>query len=154
MLRDIQDSELGHLMIVDDDPQIRRLFALLLERAGYAVAAFGSGAEALRWLDTDEPVDLVVLDLDMPTITGFDLLRALRYHRRSELRVLVVSGCMEGALLKPAQLLGAAAGLSKLDAPRRLVAMVCELLKSRTAWRIGSRRVRHLGRRPGDNRAS
>jgi CheY-like chemotaxis protein len=116
------------VLIVDDEPQVLKLFANLLKKGGYHVTVAGSGAEALLTLEGTQPIDLMVLDLDMPELDGFDLLKKLRGRR--DLPILAVSGSMQGALLKPAELLGANGSLSKLDAPKLLVKTVGELLDS------------------------
>ena len=74
-----------------------------------------------------QPVDLLVLDLSMPKPDGFDLLKRLRL-KRPGLRILVISGYMQGALLKASEFLGATASLSKTDAPLHLLETVNSLL--------------------------
>ncbi len=66
------------ILIVDDDPAMRRLVRRLLEyyRAGEVVEA-GDGAEAVAVL-REEPVDGMVVDLEMPNLGGLELVRALR----------------------------------------------------------------------------
>jgi DNA-binding NarL/FixJ family response regulator len=85
----------------------------------------------------EQPVDLLVLDLSMPKTDGFDVLRSLRVQLPG-LPILVISGYMEGALLQASELLGAAASLSKTDAPGLLVQTVNKLLKPRRADPAGS----------------
>ena len=55
-------TELAHILVVDDDPSIRRMLQLLLSDAGYRVSLASSGEEALAYLDLITP-DLVLLDL-------------------------------------------------------------------------------------------
>src|SRR5436305_3238312 len=115
------------ILVADDDPQILKLFTRLLHQSGYSVTVVDSGAEAMRVLQ-DESVDLLVLDLSMPEPDGFELLRALR-EKKPGLRILVISGYMQGALLKASEILGASASLSKADAPALLVKTVDNLLQ-------------------------
>jgi DNA-binding response OmpR family regulator len=65
------------ILVVDDEPAIVRLVRAELQSEGYAVLAAASGEEALARLDEDRP-DLVVLDLMMPGIDGFETLRRIR----------------------------------------------------------------------------
>jgi DNA-binding response OmpR family regulator len=68
---------MGHILVVDDEPAIIAVVRDRLEREGFAVRAVASGEEALDQMDTDLP-DLVVLDVMLPGIDGFEVLRRLR----------------------------------------------------------------------------
>ena len=65
------------LLVVDDEPTLAELLAATLRFAGFAVTSAASGAEALAAADSDSP-DLVLLDVMLPDIDGFDVLRRLR----------------------------------------------------------------------------
>jgi two-component system KDP operon response regulator KdpE len=73
---------------VDDEPQIRRLLAYALSRSDYAVEAVGTGHEALARLRL-AGIDLVVLDLGLPDMEGFDVCRQVREW--SDVPIIVVS---------------------------------------------------------------
>lgn len=66
-----------HILVVDDDRLSRKLVETLLEGDGYAVACVDSGSTALKAIAEAAP-DLVVLDLMMPGMDGFEVLRQLR----------------------------------------------------------------------------
>ncbi|OYT74008.1 MAG: hypothetical protein CFK49_10310, partial [Armatimonadetes bacterium JP3_11] len=66
-----------HVLIVDDDDLVRETLHFVLEDGGYRVYAASSGAEALRLLER-EPIDIVLSDIFMPGMNGFDLLRQIR----------------------------------------------------------------------------
>jgi DNA-binding response OmpR family regulator len=68
---------MGHILVVDDEPAIVTVVRERLERVGFAVRAVASGEEALAHIDAD-PADLVVLDVMLPGIDGFEVLRRLR----------------------------------------------------------------------------
>ena len=68
---------MGHILVVDDEPAIVTVVRERLEREGFAVQAVASGEEALAHMDAD-PADLVVLDVMLPGIDGFEVLRRLR----------------------------------------------------------------------------
>lgn len=62
------------VLIVDDDPEIRDALADTLEGRGYNVAVAGDGAEALDWLRKSAAPCLIVLDLMMPTMDGYEFI--------------------------------------------------------------------------------
>jgi len=66
-----------NLLVVEDDPTLRELLAASLRFAGFAVSTTASGAEALR-IAAGRPPDLVVLDVMLPDLDGFEVLRRLR----------------------------------------------------------------------------
>ncbi|AXI48251.1 two-component system response regulator CreB [Sulfitobacter sp. SK012] len=66
-----------HILIVDDDPQIRAVLRIALTRAGHEVSEAGDGAEGLAKARTGR-FDLIVLDIGMPEIDGLEVCRSLR----------------------------------------------------------------------------
>ena len=64
------------ILVVDDEPDTLGLIQLTLQTAGYQVQTAPGGQEALRII-RQEPPDLVILDIMMPDISGFDVMRAL-----------------------------------------------------------------------------
>jgi len=65
------------ILVVDDERHIVRLIQVNLERAGYAVLTAFDGKEALKKVESDKP-DLVVLDVMMPHMDGFEVLKRLQ----------------------------------------------------------------------------
>lgn len=88
-----------------------------------------SGEAAMDFLHASQ-IDVVVLDLNMPAPDGFELLKSLR-KSAPDLRVVVVSGYLQGSLLKAAELLGAAATVAKTEAPGLLLPTVDDVLRRR-----------------------
>ena len=78
-----------HILVVDDDKNTRRLFRAVLENAGYTVSAAYDGEEALALMDS-EHIDLVVLDIMMPHMDGYEFTKALR-EVENNLPILMVS---------------------------------------------------------------
>jgi DNA-binding NtrC family response regulator len=66
-----------HILLVDDEANVRRVLGALLEQAGYSVTGAGTGQEALDLVRTQDP-DLVLTDLKMPGMDGLELLARLR----------------------------------------------------------------------------
>lgn len=65
-----------HLLIVEDHPVFRRFLVSWLSRH-YRVSSVASGMEALRWLQSGEETDAVLLDLDMPGVSGWQVAQNL-----------------------------------------------------------------------------
>ena len=87
----------GYCLVVDDDDDIREATRDVMERHGYEVVAVSSGAEALSFLLHDTPT-LVLLDLQMDDMNGWEVLGALRSNPRfKDVEVVVVTGC-DGAV--------------------------------------------------------
>lgn len=72
------DDEAPHVLVVDDDGASRAIARGLLEKEGYRVSEAADGSEGLVMLARGEAFDLMVLDLDMPTLGGRETLRAVR----------------------------------------------------------------------------
>lgn len=68
------------ILIVDDDRDLREAFGLFLEGAGYRVRHASNGLEALILLEAEPLPDLILLDLVMPVMTGWDVYSRLREH--------------------------------------------------------------------------
>ena len=114
------------ILLVDDDRYVVRYLSKALEQAGYKVSAATSGTQALDLMDEETP-DLLILDLNMPEPDGFDLLR-IEHKKFPYLRIIVISGYLEGALLEAAKIFGAVATLQKPVSPTDLVDKVREVL--------------------------
>lgn len=81
----------GHVLLVDDDEVVRGVVRTILRSLGCQVSAFGGGAAALEWFENEhQPVDLALLDLRMPGMNGWELLRRLR-QRDPNLRALLLT---------------------------------------------------------------
>ena len=78
------------MLLCDDSPIERLALAHYLRREGYNVDEAGDGESALEQLKA-RPVDLLLLDLEMPDVDGFDVLNYVREHRKS-LPVILLSG--------------------------------------------------------------
>ncbi len=77
------------ILVVDDEPQIRRFLRTSLAAHGYDVLEAVDGAEALRQATTGHP-DLIVLDLGLPDMEGFDVLKKVREFSRVPVFILSV----------------------------------------------------------------
>jgi CheY-like chemotaxis protein len=114
------------ILVVDDNRQVLGFFKRVLENYGYSVTALSSGKEALSVVQTGA-FDLMILDLSMPEVDGFEVLKSVR-SLLPDLKVLVVSGLMDGSLLSATNLHGAAGALPKPVPPKVLLDAVHQLL--------------------------
>ncbi|ADY27393.1 CheA signal transduction histidine kinase (plasmid) [Deinococcus proteolyticus MRP] len=80
----------ARVLLVDDSLSVRRLVSRMLERGGYEVVTANDGQEALDLLQLDTRFDLVISDLEMPRMNGYELLSALRGRPATAALPLVV----------------------------------------------------------------
>ena len=87
------------ILIVDDEEVLRDVLDAVLRREGFEVAMAASGEEALSVLDEDDSIDLVILDIMLPGISGIDTLRAIRISNPS-LPVIIITAfsSIDGAI--------------------------------------------------------
>lgn len=114
------------VLIADDDADLRELIAFSLSQAGYLVIKAGDGRAAVRRFEEEAP-DLVVLDVNMPGLSGFQACEAIRRSSRVPVMMLTVRGEEED--LVRALGLGADDYLTKPFSPRTLLARIKALLR-------------------------
>jgi DNA-binding response OmpR family regulator len=114
------------LLVVDDDPDLLALVAFALTNAGYTVVKAADAPEALRVFDSELP-NLVILDINLPSGSGFDVCRTIR--SRSEVPIMMLTARGEEEDLVRALELGADDYLTKPFSPRTLLARVKALLR-------------------------
>jgi two-component system cell cycle response regulator len=79
------------VLLVEDDPALRRYLEVVLERAGYAVVSAGDGLEAMKFL-LGMRVDVIVTDALMPNLDGYELCRFVRNSRHlAHLPIILLS---------------------------------------------------------------
>ena len=89
---DTPSAPLETILLVEDEPTVRKLFAQALSRAGYGVHEARNGQEALKVFEQHgDAIDLLVTDMRMPYMGGAELAHHLRGRRRS-LKLLCISG--------------------------------------------------------------
>jgi CheY-like chemotaxis protein len=92
------------ILIVEDDPTLCTLFAFVLEDAGFTIATASDGTTALHML-ADERFDLLVLDINLPDISGLTVLQRLRQEPRlNHLKVVIASANVIGARTEEAEM--------------------------------------------------
>ena len=114
-----------NILVVDDEPYIGRIIQLKLESSPYAVDVCQDGPAALERLRTDDPVDLILLDIMMPEMNGFEVLARLReIPHRSETPVIMLTGKGQSTDREQAESLGASDFLTKPFIPKKLLARI------------------------------
>lgn len=114
------------IVIADDDPALRELLGYHLEREGFAVVEAGDGNAALRY--GRGAADLLVLDVGLPGINGYDVARKLRREERAVPIVMVTARCDEVDRVLGFEL-GADDYVSKPFSPRELVVRIRAILR-------------------------
>jgi two-component system, OmpR family, response regulator len=127
------------ILLVDDDPRLRDLVTLALERAGYAVLTAGDGQRALMHAAREQP-DLIVLDVGLPEMDGFEVCRRIR--AASDVPILFLTARDDEIDRIVGLELGADDYVTKPFSPRELVARVRAILK-RSAGRAATQVLRH-----------
>jgi len=129
------------ILVVDDEANILELVKLYLETDGFAVVAAGDGVKALEMYERHAP-DLVVLDLMLPRMDGFEVCRELR--RRGDTPILMLTARSEDVDAIVGLELGADDYVTKPFNPRALVARVKAILRRTEATSRGGRPI-HVG---------
>ena len=114
------------ILVADDEPHIRELVRLYLSKEGYDLEFASTGTEALEKALRLQP-DLVVLDLMMPKLDGFEVTKGIREH--SDMPILMLTVRKEDAVKVAGLELGADDYLTKPFNPKELVARVKAILR-------------------------
>jgi DNA-binding response OmpR family regulator len=122
---------MGHrILIVDDEPSIVVPLEFLMKREGYEVAVAADGQAALDAL-AGPPPDLVILDVMLPKMSGFDVCRRIREEPRWRgLKILMLTAKGRDSEMQRGLELGADAYVTKPFSTRDLVARIRALLGS------------------------
>src|ERR671911_755 len=109
------------VLLVDDDPQVREVVRINLEMEGYAVREAGNAEDGLAALE-DEPPDLILLDVMMPQVDGWEMLRRVQErHGVGAIPVIMFSGKVDDETLKRATSRGAQGFIGKPFNPQDLI---------------------------------
>jgi DNA-binding response OmpR family regulator len=134
------------ILLVDDEPHIVELAQLYLEREGYRVVSAGDGLTAVARAEQDNPA-LMVLDLMLPGLDGYDVCRRVRAGPRADLPILMLTARDDDIDKIVGLELGADDYLTKPFNPRELVARVKAILRRSQAPHPGpdDQRPLHIG---------
>jgi DNA-binding response OmpR family regulator len=120
----------AHVLVVDDDPDLRQTISAVLSDAHYTATAVGTGPGALSILDRGG-VDLLVLDVAMPEMSGVEVCRHVRNNMRTlHLPIIMLTSRVQVRDETEGMLAGADVYLTKPVNPHWLLANVRKLLNS------------------------
>jgi DNA-binding response OmpR family regulator len=119
---------LCHILVADDEPHIGRIIKMKLEQGPFRVSLAYDGQEALDFVNGEEKVDLVLLDLMMPKLSGLDVLKRIREQERfKSLPCIILTAGGDAKHERDALALGATQFLTKPFSPKKLYALVARL---------------------------
>jgi CheY-like chemotaxis protein len=118
---------MAEILVIDDEPQMRRLIARLLKGAGHAVREAANGNDGIALFHEALPA-LVITDILMPDMEGIEMIRLL-HQEAPNLPILAISGGGRAVYLRAATELGATAALEKPFGAEQLLAIVAHLLE-------------------------
>ncbi len=119
---------MANILVIDDDADIQRLLQFALKRAGHTVSISSDGEQGLLQAETDSP-DLIVCDIMMPKMTGYEFCRQARTKPGlKETPIIVFSARFQPVDRQTALEAGATEYLSKSTAPDELVNRITELI--------------------------
>lgn len=128
MLDTTTEPRIRHVLVADDEPHIGRIIQLKLENGPYRVSLVPDGRAALERLQSDEEIDVVLLDIMMPYISGLDVLDGVRrMSHRDGIPVIILTAKGQDADRERAMELGATDFLTKPFSPNKLLARIDEL---------------------------
>ncbi|MCE9600757.1 MAG: response regulator [Gemmatimonadetes bacterium] len=117
-----------HVLVADDEPHIGRIIKTKLEQGPFAVTLVYDGAEALAELERSPDVRLLILDLMMPQVTGFEVLDRVRADPRwRSIPCLILTAAGQDHQEVEARRRGADDFMTKPFSPKRLLARALEL---------------------------
>ena len=125
--------ETPSLLITDDDPGFRETLAVVFEPRGFRTLLAADGEEALKIVHR-EKVDVVLLDMHMPKLTGLETLRQMKEFR-AMLPCILLSAQLDDRIVEQARLAHAFSVLSKTVTLRQITSIVFQALQRTYAWR-------------------
>lgn len=123
-----QQIETRHIVVADDEAHIGRIIKIKLEQGPFRVSLAFDGQEAIDVLERENGADLVVLDLMMPRLSGFDVLDHIR--SRPEWRnipCIILTAAGEAKYEQDAREGGATEFLTKPFSPKKLYNLIAQL---------------------------
>jgi two-component system alkaline phosphatase synthesis response regulator PhoP len=124
----VDDTELTHALVADDEPHIGRIIKMKLEQGPFRVTLAYDGREALEVLRREPDIGLVLLDLMMPYLSGLDVLAEMKRDDRLRLvPTIVLTAAGQDQQHDMAMELGASEFLTKPFSPKKLYARAAEL---------------------------
>jgi two-component system alkaline phosphatase synthesis response regulator PhoP len=123
-----QETETRHILVADDEAHIGRIIKIKMEQGPFEVLLAFDGQEAMDILDQEDRMDLVVLDLMMPRLSGLDVLDRIRSSDKwKRLPCIILTAAGQEDYERDAREGGADEFLTKPFSPKKLYAMIAKL---------------------------
>ncbi len=125
------------VLIVDDEPNIVISIEFLMRQAGYEVQVAHTGEEALAYIQ-QAPPDLIILDIMLPGMDGFEVCRWVREHPEwDDVKIVMLTAKGRDAEKAKGMALGADAYITKPFSTKHLVDVVKNLMMKKMSWQAG-----------------
>ena len=122
------DSEQRHVLVADDEAHIGRIIKIKLEHGPFRVTLAFDGQEAVEALEREDRIDLVVLDLMMPRLSGLDVLDRIRTNENwKDIPCIILTAAGQEDYERDARESGATDFLTKPFSPKKLYAKIAQL---------------------------
>jgi two-component system, OmpR family, alkaline phosphatase synthesis response regulator PhoP len=117
-----------HVLVADDEAHIGRIIKIKMEQGPFKVTLAFDGQEAVDVLDHEDDLDLVVLDLMMPRLSGLDVLDRIRSSDKwKDLPCIILTAAGQEEYEREARKSGATDFITKPFSPKKLYALIAEL---------------------------
>ena len=122
------DTGERHILVADDEAHIGRIIKIKMEQGPFRVTLAFDGQEAIDVLEQDDPIDLIVLDLMMPKLSGLDVLDRIRSTPKwKDLPCIILTAAGQEEYEREARKSGATDFLTKPFSPKKLYAQIARL---------------------------
>ena len=122
------ESTEKHILVADDEAHIGRIIKIKMEQGPFRVTLAFDGQEAVDVLEEESNIDLVVLDLMMPRLSGLDVLDRIRSSERwKDLPCIILTAAGQEEYEREARNSGATDFITKPFSPKRLYALIAQL---------------------------
>lgn len=122
------ETEVRHVLVADDEAHIGRIIKIKMEQGPFRVTLAFDGQEALDVLEQEDKVDLVVLDLMMPRLSGLDVLDRIKAADRwKQIPCIILTAAGQEEYEHEARESGATEFLTKPFSPKKLYALIADL---------------------------
>jgi DNA-binding response OmpR family regulator len=124
----VGNNSTTHILIVEDDEEMRSLLKEFLEEEGFETECASNGSDALREI-VKKPFDLIVTDIEMPGLTGLDILPEMK-KLRPEVSIIVMTSFANEEVHRRSLEKGASGYLEKPIHIKKLKALIHEMLSA------------------------
>jgi DNA-binding response OmpR family regulator len=122
------ETQQKHVLVADDEAHIGRIIKIKMEQGPFKVTLAFDGQEAVDVLDHEDDLDLVVLDLMMPRLSGLDVLDRIRSSDKwKDLPCIILTAAGQEEYEREARKSGATDFITKPFSPKKLYALIAEL---------------------------